>query len=158
MKKLLLIFLLLSTAAQAKLSLGISTMYFNDDLHYESDKFRPSFNVGWFESFDKIVAGVYTTRLNHSQKRSLENGFNIKSKVDSDILKIGRRFNRFIYSGFVSNTGIKTTVLNQTQKESFIGYGFGVDYLLTKHITIGLGAIMPNKIGHGAYTNLSYNF
>ncbi|MFT6841389.1 MAG: hypothetical protein ACJASR_000149 [Psychroserpens sp.] len=158
MKILIILLILISANAQAKISLGISTMYFNDDLHYENDKFRPSLNAGWFESFGKIVAGVYTTRLNHSQKRSLENGFDIKSKVDSDILKIGRRYNRFIYSGFVSNTGIKTTVLNHSQKEHFIGYGFGVDYLLTKHITIGLGAIMPNKIGHGAYTNLSYNF
>lgn len=158
MKILIILLILISANAQAKISLGISTMYFNDDLHYESDKFRPSLNVGWVESFDKIVAGVYTTRLNHSQKRSLENGFNIKSKVDSDILKIGRRYNRFIYSGFVSNTGIKTTVLNHSQKESFISTGGAIDFLLTKNISVGVFCLLPNKIGNGCGLNSSYNF
>lgn len=152
------ILLILTSKAHAGLSLGVSTMYFNDDLHYKGKKFRPSLNIGWVESFEKYIAGVYTTRLNHSQKRILENGLDIKSKVQSDILKIGKRYDRFIYSGFVTNTVVKTTVLNQARKEHFIGYGVAVDYLLTKHTSIGFGAIMPNKIGHGAYTNLSYNF
>jgi hypothetical protein len=133
-------------------------MYFNDDLHYKRNKFRPSFVVGWVEEYKNIVGGIYTTRLNKSQKRRLENGLDVKTKTQSDILKVGRRFNRFIYSGFVTNTSVKTSILNQVQKENFIGYGFAVDYLLTRNISAGFGAIMPNKLGHGAYVNLSYNF
>jgi hypothetical protein len=150
--------MLTNTNAKANLSLGISTMYFNNCLHYEGNKFRPSFVVGWVENFDKNIVGVYTTRLNKSQKRVLENGLEVKSKAKSDIVKVGRRFDRFIYSGFITNTSVKTSIMAQSKKENFIGYGFSADYLLTRNISTGFGAIMPNKLGHGAYVNLSYNF
>jgi len=134
-------------------------MYFNDDLHYEGKKFRPSLVVGWVEEYKNIVGGIYTTRLNKSQKRSLDNGLDVKSKTQSNIiLKIGLRDKRLIYSGFVTNTSVKTSILNQVQRDNFIGYGLSVDYLLTRKISVGVGAILPNKLGHGAYVNLSYNF
>lgn len=150
--------ILISINARANISLGVSTMYFNNDLHYEGNKFRPSFVVGWVEEYKNIVAGIYTTRINKSQKRTLKNGLNVKTKTQSDIIKVGRRFNRFIYSGFITNTSVKTSIMVQSRKESFVGYGFAVDYLLTRNISTGFGAIMPNKLGHGAYVNLSYNF
>ena len=150
--------ILISASAKAGLSVGLSTMYFNDDLHYKGNKFRPSFVVGWVEDYKNIVGGVYTTRLNKSQKRRLDNGLDVKSKTQSDILKIGLRDKRLIYSGFVTNTSVKTSILSQVQKENFIGCGLSVDYLLTRKMSVGVGAILPNKVGHGAYVNLSYNF
>ena len=146
---LTIILLLLSTQAKAGFSLGVSTMYFNDDLHYNNEKFRPSLAVGWLETFDKWNIGLYTTRLNHSQKRSLKNGLDVKSKIDSDILHVGYEVNRYIPNIILTNTQVKTTISDQSFKENLIAYGFGVDYLLTKNITVGILVIPPIKIGHG---------
>jgi len=156
--RILIILLLITSKAHAGLSIGISTLAFKNELNYNSDKFRPKVTIGWLENFNKWNIGLHTTRLNHSQKRSLENGLDVKNKVISDILKLGYRVNRFSPNVFIANSIVKTTVSNRVNKETFIAYGFGVDYLVTKNISIGISAIMPNKIGHGASVNLNYNF
>lgn len=150
--------MLLAQTANAAFNIGVSTLAFNDGLHYNSRKFRPTIIVGYNKEYKNYIAGIYTNRLNHSQKRSLENGLDAKSKVKSDFFKLGRRYGRHIYSGFVANTMIKTSVLGQAQKEHFMSLGGSFDYLVTKNISAGFGCIMPNKIGHGCFTNLSYNF
>jgi len=148
---------LIIQSANAGPIISISTLAFNDELHYNSRKFRPAIIVGYNKEYKNYVASIYTNRLNHSQKRSLENGLDVKSKVKSDIFKLGKRYGRYIYSGFVTNTMVKNTVFSP-RKEHFISYGLSTDYLITKKISVGFGCVMPSKLGHGCFTNLSYNF
>lgn len=145
-------------ASPIRLSLGASIIRADiNDPKYKylnQNETTPSFNIGLTKSFDPFIITVQTNRLfNTSVTRSITNSgltFQSKTKITSDTVLIGYRYNRLVPSLLISNTKVDKYLFykgqlqgNQTNYAILYGVNFG--YLINKNINFNLFLIAPNK-------------
>jgi hypothetical protein len=140
------------------------------------DGFKRHSNLGNYSLFygysyvhDNIVLSVNTNRLiSQSNKETLKKDgqyFQGKSKVTTDTVNLGYRFNRFIPSLFISNAKIEKELMHnenlllKTNQHSIL-YGAGVSYLPTKDLSLSSSFLAPNKeqnLKYGINLSVIYN-
>jgi hypothetical protein len=150
---------------------GLSTnkLAIDDGFKRHSNLGNYSLFYGYSYAHNNIVLSVNTNRLiSQTNKETLKKDgqyFQGKSKVTTDTLTLGYRFNRFIPSLFVSNAEVEKelshneNLLLKTNQHSIL-YGAGVSYLLSKDLSLAGSFIAPNKeqnLKYGINLSIIYN-
>jgi len=155
MKKLLLIFLLLSTKANA-LTLGTGLIYTKNDL-VKSQEYKPSLTIGESWNYKKFNVAVSTNRLTvRSNEIELKNGLKLKQKTRYDALQVGYRVKRFIPALFIANVQVEKNIIGYKYTNNLFIYGASINYLLTKNLSFGFGGTTKNEEGQSFFTNITY--
>ena len=155
MKKLLLIFLLLSAKANA-LTFGTGFIHTKSKL-VSSQEYKPSLTVGESWNYKKFNVAVNTNRLAvRSNNIELKNGLKLKQKTRYDALHIGYRIKRFIPALFIANAQVEKKFLNQKTTNNLLIYGASLNCLITKNLYFGFGGTTKNEEGQSFFTNITY--
>jgi hypothetical protein len=155
MKKLLLIFLVLSAKANA-LTFGTGLIHTKNDL-VERQQYKPSLTVGESWNYKKFNIAVNTNRLAvRSNELKLKNGLKLKQKTRYDALQLGYRIKRFVPALFIANVQVEKKFLDQKITNNLFIYGGVLNYIVTKNFSIGFGGTTINEEGQSFFTNFTY--
>jgi hypothetical protein len=158
-KYILFIFLILTTTAQGKISLGSSILYAKQNhptLKFKSntDQLKlTSLNIGYIEKFEKITIGLYTNRLlNVKLKRKATDNisnFISKSKTKYNLIQIGYIKKNIMPTFFVADTILEqelyyNNIKISDQKDRVYLFGTGLNIFLDKNIVFNINYIMPS--------------
>lgn len=182
MIKILILFLLSTSSLFANnlsLSAGTSVNYLNiSDKNYSyvnsNDQLKLSgLNLGFnYKTNTPVVVSIFTNRvLNISSSREVRNRnnnkiFELASKADVDTFSVGYKYNRIIPAIFLSNVNLdkkltyQNKIIGKEHLSSFV-YGFTLNYLYDKNISIYASILAPNKefgIETGVIVGFNYNF
>jgi hypothetical protein len=143
-KYIIAIFLILTTTAQAKISIGSN-----------ADQFKPtSLTIGYLKKIDNITIGLYTNRfINSKLKRRATNGtndFNYYSATRYNLFQVGYIRKNIMPTLFVADTILKqelyyNDVKISQDKDRVYLYGAGLNIFLDKNISFNINYIAPRE-------------
>ncbi len=132
-----------------------------------------SFGVGVSrEIYDKWTVNFTTNRLYSKEtKRTVKHKGSgttliMRSRIKSDTLQLGKRFNGFLPMLFISNVEFDNSLwnnhyyLNREIHHTFL-YGLNFNYFINKHLSSSIYCILPNaelRLDSGCGLVTSYNF
>jgi len=153
MKILIIILCLISTSAQAKFILTASNIYsqFKDKNYKIPSQNSQNLSYGLFYNLNKFTISIQTNRFLERENKTFairksDNQLTIlKTKLTSDTVSVGYRFNRNIFSGSIINVESKRKIDNHRKNNYSILYGVNYSYILKKDVLITLSLIAPNK-------------